>query len=50
MPSSHYLQYKSQKTEFFKAVWNLWNWDDVAARLEAARRLDLRVPESVVRP
>ena len=43
---AYYLQYKSQKTEFFKAVWNLWNWDDVAARLEAARRVDLLVPES----
>ncbi len=43
---AYYLQYKSQKTEFFKAVWNLWNWKDVGARLTAARRLDLRVPES----
>src|SRR5262249_36379677 len=38
---AYYLQYKNQKTEFFKAVWNLWNWQDVAARFEAARRLDL---------
>ena len=30
-----------------RAVWNLWNWEDVNARLEAARRLDLQVPESV---
>ena len=43
---AYYLQYKSQKTEFFKAVWNLWNWEDVNARLKAARQLDLRVPES----
>lgn len=41
---AYYLQYKNQKTEFFKAVWNLWNWDDVAARFEAARKLDLRLP------
>jgi len=41
---AYYLQYKNQKAEFFKAVWNLWNWDDVAARLEAARQVDLRVP------
>jgi Fe-Mn family superoxide dismutase len=43
---AYYLQYENQKQEFFKAVWNLWNWDDVAARFEAARRVDLRVPES----
>ena len=47
---AYYLQYKSQKAEFFKAVWNLWNWDDVAARLAAARRLDVRLPESAGRP
>jgi Fe-Mn family superoxide dismutase len=41
---AYYLQYRNQKTEFFKAVWNLWNWDDVASRLEAARGLDLQVP------
>ena len=46
---AYYLQYKSQKTAFFKAVWNLWNWEDVGARLEAARKLDLRVPESAGR-
>jgi Fe-Mn family superoxide dismutase len=43
---AYYLQYENQKQEFFKAVWSLWNWDDVAARFEAARRVDLRVPES----
>jgi superoxide dismutase, Fe-Mn family len=32
-----YLQYQNRKTEFFEAVWNVWNWEDVAARLEAAR-------------
>ena len=36
---AYYLQYLDQKTAFFDAVWNLWNWDDVNARLEAARRL-----------
>jgi Fe-Mn family superoxide dismutase len=44
---AYYLQYRNQKAAFFDAVWNLWNWDDVNARLEAARRLDLQVPESV---
>jgi Fe-Mn family superoxide dismutase len=44
---AYYLQYRNQKTEFFKAVWHLWNWDDVAARLDAARKLDLHVPATV---
>lgn len=36
---AYYLQYKNQKTAFFDAVWKLWNWEDVAARLADARRL-----------
>ena len=38
---AYYLQYKNRKTEFFEAVWNLWNWEDVAAALprgQQARR------------
>ncbi len=31
-----YLQYQNRKTEFFDAVWNVWNWEDVAARFQAA--------------
>ncbi len=42
-----YLQYKSDKASFVKAVWNTFNWDDVAARYEAARKLDARMPKSV---
>jgi Fe-Mn family superoxide dismutase len=41
---AYYLQYKNQKTEFFKAVWNLWNWDDIAARYAAAQKVDLMLP------
>jgi Fe-Mn family superoxide dismutase len=44
---AYYLQYRNQKLAFFEAVWNLWNWEDVNVRLEAARRLDLQVPDSV---
>ena len=33
-----YLQYENRKTEFFDAVWNVWNWEDVAARFQAACR------------
>ena len=32
-----YLQYQNRKTEFFEAVWNVWNWDDVAERFKRAR-------------
>jgi Fe-Mn family superoxide dismutase len=46
---AYYLQYKNQKTAFFKAVWNLWNWNDVAARYEAARAVNLRVPEAATK-
>ena len=28
---AYYLQYQNQKTDFFEAVWNVWNWEDVAA-------------------
>jgi superoxide dismutase, Fe-Mn family len=34
---AYYLQYKNQKGEFFKAVWSLWNWDDIATRFAAAQ-------------
>jgi superoxide dismutase, Fe-Mn family len=44
---AYYLQYRNQKAAFFDAVWNLWNWEDVNARLEAARRLDLQIHDSV---
>jgi superoxide dismutase, Fe-Mn family len=33
-----YLQYQDRKTEFFDAVWNVWNWEDVAERFQAACR------------
>jgi superoxide dismutase len=32
-----YLQYQNRKAEFFDAVWNLWNWDDVTARFNWGR-------------
>jgi Fe-Mn family superoxide dismutase len=38
---AYYLQYQNQKTAFFEAVWQLWNWDDVTARYASARQLDL---------
>ena len=38
---AYYLQYENRKGEFFDAVWNVWNWRDVASRFEAAKKLDL---------
>jgi len=38
---AYYLQYENRKGEFFKAVWNLWNWEDVRSRLAAAQKLEL---------
>lgn len=32
-----YLQYKNVKADFFDALWNVVNWEDVAGRLKAAR-------------
>lgn len=32
-----YLQYENRKAEFFEAIWNIVNWNDVATRLAAAR-------------
>jgi Fe-Mn family superoxide dismutase len=32
-----YLQYRNVKADFFEAIWNVVNWDDVTARLAAAR-------------
>jgi Fe-Mn family superoxide dismutase len=46
---AYYLQYKNEKTKFFQAVWNLWNWEDVARRFQAAQKLDLELIE-VMRP
>jgi superoxide dismutase, Fe-Mn family len=38
-----YLQYENRKTDFFEATWNLWNWEDVAARFEQAKGLELKL-------
>jgi Fe-Mn family superoxide dismutase len=41
---AYYLQYHTDKARFFEAIWNLWNWDDVLRRFEAARALQLELP------
>ena len=42
---AYYLQYENRKAEFFDAIWNIWNWRDVARRFEAARKLDVQLAE-----
>jgi Fe-Mn family superoxide dismutase len=41
---AYYLQYQHRKTAFFEAVWQLWNWPDVAERFAAARRASGPIP------
>ena len=33
-----YLQYKNVKADYVEAVWNVFNWDEVAQRYEAATK------------
>lgn len=35
---AYYLQYRDRKGGFFEAVWNLWNWNDIASRFDAAQK------------
>jgi Fe-Mn family superoxide dismutase len=42
-----YLQYQNRKTEFFEAVWNLWNWEDVASRFEKVQQISLELAGAV---
>jgi superoxide dismutase, Fe-Mn family len=42
-----YLQYQNRKTEFFEAIWNCWNWKDVADRFEAARSVNMELVGAV---
>ena len=34
---AYYLQYKNVRPDFVKAIWNIVNWNDVAARFAAAK-------------
>lgn len=44
-----YLQYQNRKTEFFEAIWSVWNWEDVAERFNAATAVDLSVVGAVAK-
>ncbi len=43
---AYYLQYKNQKADYFAAIWNVWNWEDVAARFAAVRSLDVAIRDA----
>ena len=43
---AYYLQYRTEKDQFFKALFNLWNWRDIQARFERAQQLDLNLAEA----
>lgn len=38
---AYYLQYKNAKADFFEAIWNVINWEDVARRLSNAKKLSI---------
>ena len=38
---AYYAQYANEKKKFFDAVWNVWNWDDVARRFAEAQSATL---------
>jgi Fe-Mn family superoxide dismutase len=42
----YYLQYENRKAEYLEAIWQVWNWPDIAGRLDNARSRDLHVPEA----
>jgi Fe-Mn family superoxide dismutase len=46
---AYYLQYRTEKAKYFDAVWNVWNWEDVAQRFEHARELELGVSDAAER-
>lgn len=38
-----YLQYQNRKTEYFDAIWNVWNWKDAAERFASARQVNVEL-------
>jgi len=46
----YYLQYQTVKNRYFEAIWNLWNWNDVAQRFSAAQAVDVRLERAADQP
>src|SRR5690606_8948492 len=40
---AYYAQYANEKTKFFEAVWNVWNWEDVAKRFAEVQQSSLLI-------
>ena len=40
---AYYLQYENRKTEFFEAVWSLWNWQDISKRYASALEINVDI-------
>jgi superoxide dismutase, Fe-Mn family len=40
---AYYLQYQNRKTEFFEAIWSVWDWEDIGERFRGVSeaKLDL---------
>jgi Fe-Mn family superoxide dismutase len=38
---AYYLQYHNEKVKYFEAIWNVWNWADIAARFTEAQKSSL---------
>ncbi len=38
---AYYLQYQNEKAKFFDAIWNVWNWEDIAGRFAEAQKATL---------
>ena len=47
---AYYLQYQTEKNRYFEAIWNLWNWNDVAQRFSAAQAVDVRLERAADQP
>jgi Fe-Mn family superoxide dismutase len=44
---AYYLQYENRKTEYFDAIWNVWNWRAITGRFEFATATVPRAGQSV---
>jgi superoxide dismutase, Fe-Mn family len=40
---AYYLQYENRKSEFFEAIWNVWNWRDISGRYNSALQVNLDI-------
>jgi len=40
---AYYLQYQADKAKYLEALWNVWNWQDIAARFTRVNQLDLNL-------